>query len=281
MRAIRFRFLQSLLVLCLLLPASAWARVGESAPTVGTWDTRASSLNISYLEGFFAGGHLRFASYFTNFTSTTGRLSSQFGIHYVGYGEGTSTAHGMAGSATTLYQIPLAGRQSNGLPWVAIAPYAGVSPSGLVSGDFAAISLPVHVGVGVPVSPLAWLTITPWGEATAGLDMDLDIRRKAIDDIANGTTKPTDAKVGDFVQFNYNLHLAGRFGLNAAFHLGKRVDMQLQAVGNWLSRPTSGSEFVFLGGGALVWHWDDVVPAVLPNDGCPMPEPVTATLAGL
>ncbi len=281
MRCVRFRFLQLFLAFTLLLPAVAFARTGQSAPTVGTWDTRASSLNFSYLEGFFSGGHLRFASYFTNFSSTTGRLSSQFGLHYVGYGEGTSAAHGMAGSVTAMYQMPLSGRQPNGLPWVALAPYAGVSPSGIVSGDFAAIALPMHVGVGVPVSPVSWLTLTPWGEVTVGLDMDLDISRQAINALASGTTKPSDAKVTDFVQFNYAMHLASRVGLNAAFHLGKRVDIQLQGLGNWLSRPTSTSAFVFMAGGALVWHWDDVVPAVLPNDGCPMPDAGTDTSAAL
>ncbi len=122
------------LALVVCLPHGALARTGESAPTVGSWDTRASSVSFSYLEGFFGGGHLRFASYFTNFSSTSGRLSSQFGIHYVGYGEGATSAHGMAGSVSALYEIPLSGRQPNGLPWVALAPYAGVSPSGIVSG---------------------------------------------------------------------------------------------------------------------------------------------------
>lgn len=255
---------------------AASARTGESAPTIGTWDTRASSLSFSYLEGFFGGGHLRFASYFTNFSSTTGRLSSQFGLHYLGYGEGSSSAHGLAGTITAQYQIPLTERQSNGLPRVAIAPYFGVSPAGMVSGDFAAISLPAHFGIGLPISPLDWLTITPWGEATIGVDLDLDVRRQAIDDLANGTTKPEDAKASDLIRFDTSVHLAGRFGLSAAAHLGKRVDLQVQGLGNWLSQPT-GAGFVFMTGAALLWHWDDVVPGVLPDNGCPAPHDVSET----
>ena len=266
---------------CLASPRSALARSGESAPTIGSWDTRASSLSFAYLEGLFGAGHLRFASYFTNFTSTTGRLSSQFGLHYIGYGEeGSSSAHGMAGSATALYEIPLNGRQPNGLPWVALAPYIGLSPSAIVSGDYAAIALPAHFGVGLPISPISWLTVTPWVEGTAGLGLDLNVNRKAIDDIAAGTIKPADAKASDVLRFEYGPYLSSRFGLNLTAHLGARIDVQVQGLGNWLSQPAN-SRFVFMTGAAIAWHWDDVVPAVLPDNGCPVPGAASETSAGL
>ena len=274
------RFRRSALVLlglCCLQTRPGWARTGASAPTVGTWDTRASSISASYLEGFFGGGHLRFASYFTNFSSTTGRLSSQFGLHYVGYGEGAATAHGMAGTITALYEIPSMPRRPSGIAPVAVAPYVGISPSGLISNDFVSFSLPAHFGIGVPVSPVDWLTITPWAEATIGLDVDLDVNRQAINDVSNGKTKAGDAKFSDLIGLNNGLHLASRFGVNATFHLDNHFDIQLLGLMNWLSRPTDTSGFVFMSGGSLVWHWDDIVPAVLPDNGCPPPRGVSET----
>lgn len=260
-----------------LLPRAACARTGESAPTVGTWDTRASSISASYLEGVFGGGYLRFASYFTNFSSTTGRLSSQFGLHYVGYGEGAATANGMAGTITALYQIPAVARRASGLAAVAIAPYVGISPAGLISNDFVSFSLPAHFGLGVPISPVDWLTITPWGEATAGLDVDLDVNRQAINDVSSGKTSAANAKFSDLVGSTNSVHLASRFGVSAALHVGDRFDVALQGLFNWLSRPTDTSGFVFMGGGSLVWHWDDIVPGVLPDNGCPPPRAVSET----
>ena len=274
------RLLQRLVLMALIVwvaaPQAVLARTGESAPTIATWDTRASSLGFSYLEGLYAGGHMRFASYFTTFSSTTGRLSSQFGLHSLGYGEGTSSAHGMGGTITGLYAIPLTARKPNGLPWVAIAPYGGLSPAAMVSGDFAAVAIPAHVGLGLPISPLDWLTVTPWLEAAVGLGLELNVDRKAIDDVANGVTKPENAKASELIRLNSGLYFGSRFGLNAAFHVGKRIDFQVSGMGNWLSQPTSDG-FVFMAGAALLWHWDEVVPGVLPDKGCPPPADVSQT----
>ena len=255
--------------LCCLQPQLAWARMGASAPTVGTWDTRASSISLQYLEGVINNGALRFASYFTNFSSTTGRLSSQFGLHYIGYGEGAATAHGMAGTITAMYEIPSMARRPSGLAPVAVAPYVGISPSGIISSNFVSFSIPAHFGIGVPISPADWFTITPWAEATVGLDADLDVNRDAINNVANGTTKSTDAKFSDLIGSNTSLHLASRFGVSATFHLDKRIDLQFSGLMNWLARPIDNSGFVFMGGGSLVWHWDNIVPGVLPDNGCP------------
>jgi len=272
------RLLQAVVVLLVVLPlvAQARPRTGQTAPTVATWDTRASSLGGSYLEGLYNGGHLRFASYYTAFTSTTGRLSSQFGLHYLGYGEAATTAHGLAGTATTMYQVPLTGRQPGGLPWVAVAPYAGVSPSGMVSKDFAAVILPLHAGVGLPVSPLPWLTLTPWAEVSYGLSVSLEVDRETVDKLDSGELKPEDFDPQDLVRFQYNPALSWRFGLNTAVHLGKKLDLQLHATASELSDPKE-QRLIVLAGATLLWHWDDVVPAILPNRGCPLPHLVTET----
>lgn len=255
---------------------AAYARAGLSAPTVATFDTRASSIGVSWLEGLPATGHLRFASYWTNFSSTTGRLSSQFGLHYLGYSNGQASGHGLAGSVTALYQFPLAGRQANGLPWVALAPYAGVSPSGLVTSDFASLTMPMHVGLGVPVNPLPWLTLTPWGELSWGGSLDLSVNRKKLDELEASDEPPKNLNPGDFVRYEVSEVVGARFGLQVGFHIGQRVDVQLQAASSWLRDGAPGALVPVLGA-TLLWHWDDVVPAVLPNQGCPLPADATAS----
>lgn len=263
-----------------LLPAltihEAQARAGLSAPTVATFDTRASSLGFSWLEGMVDGGHLRYGTYWTSFSSTTGRLSSQFGLHYLGFGNRTSSGHGLAGSVTAQYQIPLAGRQANGLPWVALAPYGGVSPSGLVTTDFANVSLPMHVGLGVPVSPLPWLTVTPWGEISWGGSLDLAVNRAKLKELENAEEPPKDLDPADFVRYQLQDVTTGRFGLQVGLHLGQRVDVQLQASAHWL-RDDAPGQLVPVYGATFLWHWDDVVPAVLPNHGCPPPADPSAS----
>lgn len=256
----------------------AQARAGLSAPTVATFDTRASSLGFSWLEGTVEGGHLRYGTYWTSFSSTTGRLSSQFGLHYLGFGNRTSSGHGLAGSVTAQYQIPLAGRQPNGLPWVALAPYGGVSPSGIVTSDFANVSLPMHVGLGIPVSPLPWLTLTPWGEISWGGSLDLSVNRAKLNELENAEEPPKDLDPADFVRYQLQEMTTGRFGMQVGLHLGQRVDLQLQAAAHWL-RDGAPGQLVPVYGATFLWHWDEVVPAVLPNHGCPPPaDPSASTM---
>lgn len=264
------------LLLSTLIAHPAMARSGLSAPTVATFDTRASSLGFSYVEGMVDGGHLRYGTYWTSFSSTTGRLSSQFGLHYLGFGNRSSTGHGLAGSVTAQYQFPLAGRQANGLPWVALAPYGGVSPSGLVTTDFANVSLPMHVGLGIPVSPLPWLTVTPWGEIAWGGALDLSVNRAKLRELENSEEPPKDLDPADFVRYSLQEVTTGRFGMHIGLHLGKQVDLQLQAAAHWL-RDGAPGQLVPIYGATFLWHWDEVVPAVLPHHGCPPAVDVSPT----
>lgn len=112
------------------LASPAWARPGTHGPAISTFDTRASSLVLEAHYGLAPLGDLAHLSYFTNFTNTTGRLSSQFSLHYVSYlPHGLRSGHGISGGAMTLYNAPVLGRLDNGTPFLSLGVYAGVVPT--------------------------------------------------------------------------------------------------------------------------------------------------------
>src|SRR5690606_20072748 len=53
--------------------------------------------------------------------------------------------------------------------------YAGAAPTAAISGERNFLNVPIGIGVGLPISPVAWLTISPWFEAAPGLDLDTTI----------------------------------------------------------------------------------------------------------
>ena len=103
------------------LAPEAAARPGTHPVVVSTWDARASSVVLGYRHGSFDGGGLNEVSYHANFSSTGGKLSSQFGLYYLNtsYDADEPTAHGLSGSATAVFNLPVARRFDNGLPLAA------------------------------------------------------------------------------------------------------------------------------------------------------------------
>src|SRR6478609_11298353 len=107
----------------LAFTSEAWGLAGTHPIVVSSWDARASNVSLGYRHGFMKGGGFNDVAYNADFTSTSGRLSAQFGLHYVNFTakEGDPTAHGLAATATALIVLPLASRFDNGLPKAALA----------------------------------------------------------------------------------------------------------------------------------------------------------------
>lgn len=258
----------------------AQARAGYVGPTVSTWDTRASSV-VAGANVLQAQGRVFSAfTYNTNFSATSGNLSSQFGVHYLNLSgeervdlfpddEGAPGAvHGVSAGAITLLNRPLSARHPNGLAKVSLGVYAGVVPSALVGIDRNYLTLPVVAGLGVPVAPLPWLSVTPWGEVMVSYDFDTYLRPDEVDlSLLEGETEPTAEDVlqilSDALVVDNGPAVTGRGGLLLAGHLGSRWDLHLGFT--LASLELDDGRAVAWGGSAgLVFHWDRVVPAVLP-----------------
>ncbi|HEY3667426.1 MAG TPA: hypothetical protein VGL19_15570, partial [Polyangiaceae bacterium] len=113
----------SLAATLLLIEQTATALPGSHAPAISTYDTRASSIVLAYRHGSSDAGPFDTFSYNANFSSTSGKLSAQFGLHYVNFAsqESASTAHGIGASGVALFVFPVAGRYDDGVPKAAIA----------------------------------------------------------------------------------------------------------------------------------------------------------------
>jgi hypothetical protein len=265
-----------------LLAALSLATVARATPgthplIVSTWDTTSSSVNGAFTGGFFPGGRLYFGSYYSSFSSTSGKLSAQFGAHYANYlapGQ-TEAVHGGAGTAALVYNTPTFGRYDSGLPRVAFGFYLGAAPTVLIGGKRNYVWVPAAAGLAMPLSPHPRLTFVPWFEVAGGLDFDSVIRTPRIGSIdastmynpvtqqVTVTQKDIDKLVSD--AFSYQLHPAVtvRGGLSLAVHLGDVVDLGASGTIGHVQALSSALITVFVGG-SLQIHWDDTVPAVLP-----------------
>lgn len=253
----------------------ASARPGTHAPAFSTWDARASSVVPGFMLGFpSGGGHLTYVSYNANFSSTSGNLSSQFGLHYVNLGTPDGpTLYGASGTATALFSVPLADRYENGVPAVALGFYLGAAPTALVSGQLNYMSLPATFGFGIPLAPAPVFTITPWAEVSPSFDIDSKYTPQNID-IASyvsraqaGTLTQADASdlVASAVTLDKSFHVGYRAGLQAALNLGDDVSVQANGM-YWRLGGVDGSVSVVGVGAVLIYRWDDIVPAVLPAE---------------
>lgn len=261
---------------------SAEAKPGTHAPSVSTWDSRASTIVPGAMLGFFSGGHLHFFSYNSNFTSTTGNLLAQFGIHYANYkaDEATPTAHGLAGSAVAMFSKPLGQRYDNGVPKAALGFYIGGVPTVLISGQYNFLTIPAVFGLGVPLSPSKMITLTPFIEASPSMNLDTVInpynlkldpnvnpltRVNVVTGEINFTKEEIEKIVNDAVKIDVSFAVGLRGGLNVSAHLNETVDLNLtgtmSSIGSAFKGPAAG--FVGLN---LVIRWDDIVPAVLPAE---------------
>lgn len=275
--------LGSLSALFVLFSRPAQALPGTHAPAISTYDTRASSVVLAYRHGSSDAGPFNSYSYNANFSSTTGKLSAQFGIHYLNFASklNNATAHGAGASGVALFVFPVAGRYSNGVPKAAISFDIGAVPTVYVSSQRNYLTVPLVVGFGVPLSPFRALTITPWFELapSANLDTifkpaDINVGPDAVTVTPNPVTNTVDVKLNQGaveaavkkgVTIDYGFSVPMRVGLEAGIHLGESADLNGYASISSLGGGFSGSSVISLGAG-LVFRWDDMVPAVLPAE---------------
>jgi hypothetical protein len=280
--------------LLLLLGHAAQALPGTHAPAISTFDTRASSVVLSYRHGFSDAGPFNTFSYNANFTNTTGKLSAQFGLHYVNFKPKVNDerAHGVAASGVALFVFPVSGRWDDGVPKAALSFYVGSVPTIFVSGERNYLTIPLTLGFGVPLSPHKAITFTPWFEAAPSVNLDTvfkpaDITASAGDVTITPDPTPTNpnnvkvtvnqsalenaVKKGVTADFSFKVPL--RAGLEAGIHASPTTDFNLYTSIGSLGGGFSGSS-VFSFGAGLVFRWDDIVPAVLPverrldREGC-------------
>jgi hypothetical protein len=261
------RWAASLLVALALLTigAVAFARPYTHAPAISTWDTRASSVVLGLGRALSGDGAFSLASYNANFSSTSGILSAQFGVHYVTYqnSDASPTARGFSAGGVALINLPLSDRLANGLPGSSFAFYIGGVPTALFSGQLNFISVPLVLGIGVPFSPSPWISIRPWVELSPGLNFDTRIQAistdAAIQAAMDGTL--TQAEVEDLVEQGLNISrettVGKRAGLSFAVHLGESVDFDSNLI---IGAGHAGSVAL---SGALVFRWDAMAPGVL------------------
>jgi hypothetical protein len=270
------------LVLGLLVGAmlSLAATEGQALPgthgiSVSNWDLSASSIVFAFRNGFMLnGGHLRIASYNANFSSTSGRISAQFGLHYLNFSpdKDAESSHGISGTAVGVLALPVTKRYDNGLAKVAFNLYLGGAPAALIGGVKNYMTIPVVAGVGLAWSPLRQLSIIPWGELAPSLNVDTVIKEYS-GDLGDGGSDPEQsvtleqAQVEDVVAESVETEVSGAFrvraGLTFAIHIGDRVDLQVVGAVANVGEKFNGPVAIFVGGGLAI-AWDDPVPGVLP-----------------
>ncbi|MEO7033329.1 MAG: hypothetical protein ABI548_05680 [Polyangiaceae bacterium] len=277
----------SVSVVLALLGQTAHALPGTHAPAISTYDTRASSVVLAYRHGSSDAGPFNTYSYNANFSSTTGKLSAQFGIHYVNFAskENSSTAHGVGASGVALFVFPVAGRWLDGVPKAAIALDVGAVPTAYVSGQRNYLTLPVVLGFGVPLSPDRHITFTPWFEVAPSANLDTVFKPaevqigsnvvnqspecSSMDPAVLATCKVTlnQGAIEDAVKKGVTVNLSAsvpmRAGLNGEIHLGESVDLNAYSGVSTLGGGFKGSSVLTAGVG-ITFRWDDIVPAVLP-----------------
>lgn len=270
---------------------TASATAGTHPAAVSTYDTRASSIVLGYRHGFSDAGSFNTFSYNANFTSTSGRLSAQFGIHYVNFREAgaDARAHGVAGSGVAVLVFPVAGRYDDGVPKVGLALHLGGVPTAFISGERNFLTLPLVLGFGVPMSPTRFLTFTPWYEMAMSVNLDTVVKPEGVTIDPATSVEPDPNNPGKFrlkddavrdalaqgVEIDIGVSVPMRVGLEASLHLGKTADLNLYGMLSTLGGAFSGDTVKTIGG-ALVIRWDDIVPSVLPQPHVEMTESCTA-----
>ncbi|HTQ08341.1 MAG TPA: hypothetical protein VMI54_31015 [Polyangiaceae bacterium] len=261
------------------MSSGAFAKPGTHPIVVSTWDPRASSVVVGYRHGFSKGGGFNDVSYNANFSSTSGVLSAQFGLHYESYSPNHSdpTAQGLAGTAAAVFNLPLTSRLDNGLAKVALDFYVGAAPTALISGELNYLSFPAVLGAGVSTTPFKYLTLTPWFELSPGVNLDTEVKPYQLSqsDVAGafnpatGQVNLTQSQVENIVSKSVNLKTSvsagARAGLDLALHLSDYVDLGADLAVSSAGTAFKGPTVVYLGA-AFVWRWDEIVPAVLPAE---------------
>jgi hypothetical protein len=267
----------------LLAAGTARALPGTHGPSISTWDTRASSVVIGFRPGFLSGGHFDMFSYNANFTATSGKLSSQFGLHYMNVrpDEGATILHGIGATAVALFDFPVRPRYDDGMPKLAVGLYIGAAPVALINERTSHMSIPFPIGVGLPWAPAKAVYISPWFEASPGANLDTRIREATLPVDPNlvkpnpdGSFTLTDAAVNQIlansVDYKLSASLGLRAGLDIGVRLGPSVDLNVNGMIGSLGGAFGGTTVGWVGGG-FTFRWDDVVAAVLPTTTEPTP----------
>ncbi len=264
----------------LISPNVAFATPGTHPALMSTSDTRGSSVILAYRQ---AVGPLtgRFLSYNANFSSTGGILSAQFGAHVLQLQESrdTNTLYGAAATGAAVWSIPVTQRFDNGVPKVGLIVYAGGAPTAAVSGKRNFLNVPIGIGLGSALSPASWITITPWFEAAPGLDLDTTIVEPDLSQYAPSNADLQDLLndreavilseeelnqiISDSVKVDVAFEMAMRAGLDVTLRMSESWSFNVNSYLTTLGSTFGGQTFVYAGAG-LVFHWDDIVPAVLP-----------------
>src|SRR4051812_48405444 len=219
---------------------------------------------LGFASSVGGSGQFTRLSYSANFSSTSGLLSAQFGVHYLTYRDQRDSvlARGVSAGGVALFNFPLAERYGNGVPRSSFDFYVGGVPTALISGQLNFLSVPLVLGVGLPVAPTPWLSIEPWVELSPGLNFDTRIEEvstaSAIQSAMDGTL--TRSEVEDLVHQGLKITeettLGKRAGVSLTARLGERVDFTVNLA---LGAGHSGSASL---GAGLVVRWDSMVPGV-------------------
>ncbi len=271
-----------LVVLLLWLGAgTAYGLPGTHGPAVSTFDTRSSTVVLAYRHDL-SEVTSRVFSYNANFTSTSGNFSAQFGAHYFQFRDipEAPLAHGAGATGVGLFSLPVTRRYDNGLPVGAVILYLGATPAAMVSGPRNFLTAPLAVGTGFSYSPWSWLSLTPWFEVAPSADLDTYISTEGVeirptrqltaadlnDPIGNaGLQDSFRQALDDAVDTRFSINVSLRTGLLARLEVQRRFDFQLGAEFSSLGSAFGGAPVFQLTSG-VSFHWDHVVPAVLPPD---------------
>lgn len=264
------RFWPGVLLSCWLIPTAASGLPGAHVPAISTFDTRGSTVVVSYRESL-TDATFRAVSYNANFSSTGGNFSAQFGAHYVQIRDivGVDLAHGAGAGGVGLFQIPLGDRFDNGVPRVSLPLYVGAVPTVAVSGARNFFTAPMVFGMGISYAPAPFVTFTPWLEVSPSVNLDTYVDSEGVEievvPRPDGTfrTTPVDEALAEAVDTRFGVHVESRAGLMSTLHLGETWDFNVHGEYLTFGSLFGGAPVVQVGAG-LGFHWDDVVPAVLP-----------------
>ncbi|MEY3012749.1 MAG: hypothetical protein RIT45_1484 [Pseudomonadota bacterium] len=261
---LRFRTLAlGLCALAALVATPAFALVGTHGPAITSFDSRASSVALSASHRMFNGQALTTLTYNTAFSSTTGRLSSQFGAHALLLQE-TGLGVGMSAGAVAMYIVSQGERFANGVPKRATRFYGGLVPTAILGTIGGRVWVPVVAGAVQTFSPTHWLSINGYAELAPGFDFNAKVSPTALDEATGKDEKLSEDKLRELfdeaVSWDYGFGFGWRAGVDATFHLGEAFDLSVRGgAGN------VGSDVGFNAQLVLTMRWDDIVPAVLPK----------------
>jgi hypothetical protein len=182
------------------------------------------------------------------------------------------------------WAFPMTDRFENGLPKASFNVFFGAAPAALINGQYNFVTIPLVLGIGIPLSPVKYISIVPWVEFAPSLN--LDTRVKPFEGTLTGYTvdpeNPEQVNLSqddvekiltDSVEMELSFAAKLRGGLTFVVHMGDRADLQITGAVTRVGTGDSAKTAIFVGGGLAI-AWDRPVPAVLPverrleNESC-------------